>query len=77
MSIKKQIQEIIKESLNKCNIDYEKDNIIIETPKTSEYGDYSTNISLVLTKILKKSPMEIANTIKDNILKFMYILFFT
>ena len=67
MSIKKELQEIIKESLAKNNIDYKVDNIVIETPKNTINGDYSTNIALVLTKIMHKNPMEIAESIKDNI----------
>ena len=67
MSIKKELQEIIKESLAKNNIDYEVDNIVIETPKNTINGDYSTNIALVLTKLLHKNPMEIAELIKNNI----------
>ena len=67
MSIKKELQEIIKESLAKNNIDYEADNIVIETPKITINGDYSTNIALVLTKIMHKNPMEIAESIKNNI----------
>ena len=68
MSIKKELQEIIKESLNKNNIDYPIGNIIIETPKDSSNGDYSCNIALLLTKVLHKNPLEIANIIKDNII---------
>ena len=64
MSIKKELQEIIKESLAKNNIDYKVDNIVIETPKNTINGDYSTNIALVLTKIMHKNPMEIAESIK-------------
>ena len=60
MSIKKELQEIIKESLLKNNIEYNEQEIVIETPKDSNYGDYSTNIALTLTRILHKNPMEIA-----------------
>lgn len=67
MSIKKELQEIIKESLEKNNIAYEVDNIVIETPKNTINGDYSTNIALVLTKLMHKNPMEIAELIKNNI----------
>lgn len=67
MSIKKELQKIIKESLDKSNIDASLEDITIETPKDVNYGDYSTNIALVLTKRLHKNPIEIANTIKDNI----------
>lgn len=67
MSIKKELQEIIKESLDKNNIDYPLENIVIETPKELTYGDYSSNIALLLTKIMHKNPMEIAELIKDSI----------
>jgi arginyl-tRNA synthetase len=67
LSIKKELQEIIKESLEKNNIAYEVDNIVIETPKNTINGDYSTNIALVLTKLMHKNPMEIAELIKNNI----------
>lgn len=67
MSIKKELQEIIKESLLKNNISFDESKIIIETPKEEKYGDYSSNIALLLTKILKKNPMDIANEIKNSI----------
>lgn len=67
MSIKKELQEIIKNSLIKNNINYDESKIIIETPKDELHGDYSTNIALLLTKELKKNPIEIANQIKDGI----------
>lgn len=66
MSIKNTLKEIIKNSLKDIT-EIELDEIIIEIPKNKEYGDYSTNISLLLTKKLKKSPMDIANIIVSNI----------
>lgn len=65
MSIKFKLTELIKNSLQKLNI--ETDNIIIEKPSKKENGDYSSNIALTLTKKLHKSPLEIANMIKENI----------
>ena len=65
MSIKSKLTELIKNSLQKLNI--ETDNIIIEKPSKKENGDYSSNIALTLTKKLHKSPLEIANMIKENI----------
>ena len=67
MSIKKELQKIIRESLTTCQIDLDLNKIIIEVPKDKTFGDYSTNVALILTKILKKNPLEIANMIKDNI----------
>lgn len=67
MSIKQEIREIIKSSLDKNNISYDENKIIIETPKSEVNGDYSTNIALLLTKELHKNPIEIANMIKEQI----------
>ena len=67
MSIKKEIKQIIAKSLDSLNIEYNSAEIIIDTPKLENNGDYSTNIALILTKKLKKPPLEIANLIKENI----------
>ena len=67
MSIKQKIQHIIKTSLNNNNIEFDLDKIVVETPKDTKNGDYSTNIALVLTKILKDNPMNIANKIANEI----------
>ena len=67
MSIKQRIQGIIKMSLEKLNIDFDIDKIIIETPKDNKNGDYSTNIALLLTKILQDNPMNIASKIANEI----------
>ena len=67
MSIKQKIQCIIKKSLDNNNIDFDLDKIVIETPKDNKLGDYSTNIALMLTKILKDNPMNIASIIANEI----------
>ena len=67
MSIKQKIQRIIKTSLDNNNIEFDLDKIIIETPKDAKNGDYSTNIALMLTKILKDNPMNIASKIANEI----------
>lgn len=66
MSIKNTLKEIIKKSLTRI-YEVSLDQIIIEIPKNKTNGDYSTNISLLLTKKLNKSPLEIAELIKNNI----------
>ncbi len=63
MNIKRQLIDIVYESLQKNNIQYEKDKIIIEISKNENNGDYSTNIALILTKKLHESPIDIANKI--------------
>ena len=67
MSIKQKIQCIIKTSLDNNNIEFDLNKIIIETPKDTKNGDYSTNIALMLTKILKDNPMNIASKIANEI----------
>lgn len=66
MSIKKEVQEILKKSLTNLQIDYKKE-IEVSIPKDKNHGDYSTNIALSLAKYLKDNPTNIANKIKDNI----------
>lgn len=38
-------------------------NIAVEVPKIRDFGDYSTNVAMVLVKLLKKSPRDIAEMI--------------
>ena len=63
--MKEKLKKVISNSLSKIgvtNID-----IIIEVPKDSSNGDYSSNIAMQLVRTLKKNPKEIATLIKDNI----------
>ncbi len=62
MDIKVHIQTVILETLNKLDIEFDRD-IVIEHPKNKEHGDYSTNVAMQLTKVLRKNPREIAATI--------------
>jgi len=72
MSIKKELQQIIKASLEKNNINFDIDKIIIETPKNEQNGDYSSNIALILTKIIHDNPMNIAEKIVASIDKKIF-----
>jgi len=40
-----------------------KGDILIETPENKEHGDYATNVAFVLSKIIRKSPREIAENL--------------
>lgn len=67
MSIKNTLGHMIKCSLEKINnLDSNDINIIVEIPTKKEFGDYSTNVALTLTKKLHQSPMDIAFEIKNN-----------
>jgi len=46
--------------------DFAMPEIIIDYPKVENFGDYSTNIAMVLGKILKRNPMEVAEILKLN-----------
>ncbi|MBU1167834.1 arginine--tRNA ligase [Patescibacteria group bacterium] len=56
--IQGEIRQRIKAALEKENLDFT-DRINLEHPDDAENGDYSTNLSFVLAKKLKKSPVEI------------------
>lgn len=64
--MKEYLNEIIQNSLKKLDITYEKE-IKIEIPKKNENGDFSTNLALELCKVLRKNPIEIAETLKNSI----------
>ncbi len=56
------IKEILKETLSNINIFIDKP-IQIDRSRHPEHGHYSTNIPLLLTKVLKRPPMDIARDI--------------
>lgn len=41
--------------------------IILETPKEKEHGDYATNMAMQLARIAKKAPKQIAEEIVEQI----------
>ncbi len=49
--------------------DYDVDKIVIEIPKDKSHGDYSSNIAMQLTKLLRRNPREIANQIVEKVNK--------
>ncbi len=59
----------IVESLKKNNyeLDYDNLKVNIEIPKDNKNGDYSTNIAMQLTRILRKNPQLIAKEIVEGI----------
>lgn len=74
---KTMLNEEIKEILDKIIRDLYKDieipDFVVEWPKQKEYGDYASNIAMVLAGKLNKNPMEIAEEIKNKI-EVNYIL---
>lgn len=65
MNPKLVINQLLVEALSKLNIsqlDFD-----LSPSKNPKFGDLSTNLALLLTKQLKKNPLEIANNIVKNI----------
>ncbi|MCH4986189.1 arginine--tRNA ligase [Macrococcoides goetzii] len=64
---KETLIEEIKQAILKAELVTEVPEIKIECPKDTKNGDYATNIAMVLTKLAKKNPREIAQAIVDHL----------
>ena len=64
MNTEEKLKKIIDKALEKLNINT---SYVIEIPNDKKNGDFSTNVSLELTRILKKNPRLIAEEIVTNI----------
>ena len=65
--VKQTLIEEIEASIRKANLAEDIPEIKIEIPKDTKNGDYSSNIAMVLTKIAKRNPREIAQAIVDHL----------
>lgn len=65
--VKQTLIEEIEASIKKAGLAEDIPEIKIEIPKDTKNGDYSSNIAMVLTKIAKRNPREIAQAIVDNL----------
>lgn len=65
--VKQTLIEEIEASIKKAGLAEDIPEIKIEIPKDTKNGDYSSNIAMVLTKIAKRNPREIAQGIVDNL----------
>ena len=63
--MKQEIQKILEKALK--SLGYEIDKVGVDYPKNEVFGDYTTNIPMVLSKVAKKNPMEIAEKLKAKI----------
>ncbi len=63
------LKKVLRQAMIKLEYveDYDLERIVIEVPKDKTHGDYSTNIAMQLTKILRRNPREIAQNIVDAI----------
>jgi len=65
VDIKKEIVSILKNQLKeftKENIDF-----LVEEPESENFGDYSSNVTLVASRILKKNPFDLASELAEEI----------
>jgi len=68
------LKQGIKEALEKANfnLEIEEKDIVIETPREKTFGDYSSNIAMQLTRVLRTNPRNIATSIIENFNKDEY-----
>ena len=67
--MKEEIREAVHKSLNNLDLDIEDMGctVEIEIPKKREFGDFSTNIALILARNVGKDPRELAELIIQNL----------
>lgn len=67
MNLKQRMREIIYKALNDLGIEFNLFDVMVEVPKNRENGDFSSNIAMQLTRVLKDNPRNIAEKIVDKI----------
>ncbi|HMO78704.1 MAG TPA: arginine--tRNA ligase [Candidatus Paceibacterota bacterium] len=65
--MKTDIANLIKKSINTIISNDEKIDFIIEHPVDFNYGDYSTNVAMILAKQKNQNPRELAEKIAENL----------
>ena len=66
MTTKQKLEELIKKALLKVAADKSVD-FSVNYPNEEKFGDYATNIAMLLAKDLKKSPIDIAGEFKKEL----------
>lgn len=67
MKIVKDLKKIIVEAGQKLDLAIIEEEIKLEHPANINFGDYSTNIALVLSRDIKKNPIDLANLVCQTI----------
>lgn len=67
MNLKQQLKEAIEAAIKKAELVDEVPEIKVEVPKDKKNGDFSTNAAMMLTKLARKNPRDIAEAIIENI----------
>jgi arginyl-tRNA synthetase len=65
--MKNEIEKLLKKAVGELRknekLDFAMPEIAVDYPKNESFGDYMTNVAMMLGKILKKNPLEIAGEI--------------
>ncbi|MDD3498082.1 MAG: arginine--tRNA ligase [Candidatus Moranbacteria bacterium] len=64
--MKNRIKEILKEIVKKKWRDFDVEKIEVSYPSDEKFGDFTTNVSMMLANFTKKDPIEIAEQIKED-----------
>ena len=62
VELKKAIQNAVKKAFD---LDLDVQNIVVETPKNKDHGDFSSNVAMQLTRQLHQNPRMIAQSLLD------------
>ncbi len=66
--LEQKIKEVIKTLQQAGELsDFVLPEIRVERPKDDQFGEYTTNVALVLSKLAKKSPLQIAELVKEKL----------
>jgi len=65
VDVKTEIASVIKQSL--ADFTSAKIDFLIEKPQNEDFGDYSSNVALVISKILKKNPFDVATELAEKL----------
>ncbi|MCK5123243.1 MAG: arginine--tRNA ligase [Candidatus Pacebacteria bacterium] len=65
--INKEIKEIINKAVKDLYKDIEIPDFVVEWPQDKKFGDYASNVAMVLSKKLNRNSVEIAEEIKNKI----------
>ncbi len=67
--LNKEIKAIISKVIGDLYQEIELPDFAVEYPRQREYGDYASNVAMVLAKKLNKNPMDVAEGVADEINK--------
>ncbi|MDY0177900.1 MAG: arginine--tRNA ligase [Bacilli bacterium] len=67
MSIENNLKKKIQTAFAQLGLEIELEQVVIESTKDKNHGDYATNAALKFSSLLKKSPLEVASLLVESI----------